>query len=755
MCAILSMTMPDRRVRPVFGDHAQKPFRAIAVSAMLLLVGMAGLAFAGIYWSTHQSDQISVARQLRVAQLAIDVSLDELALQQETVAIWDDAATKLADPHPPQTWLYDNIGSWLHRIFKHDEVFILDSSDRPIQSVSQGRLVSNRRFMAVRKDLLIIIDGARGRRDVPNGRHDRNIARPLHEHTTVRTTARATHDTHLMLVDGRPAAASAMMIKPSTPGYVRQPNGSPLLVSVRYLDGNFLADLSARHLIDAPRFSRVDNARDGEQSLLLRTEWRQNFGYLIWHPELPGTKILHTLIPLNAFVLLALGAFISALAFRLSKSMHSLATTQTEASYRSFHDPLTGLPNRSLLKLRIDKALAACTPHQPIWLMMIDIDRFKEVNDTLGHLAGDQLIRKFADRLVALLPPGNVVARLGGDEFAVLLAENWTASTVRSFCDDVRGLFDRPFDLAESQVFASASVGTARAAGGVDEVELMRRADVALYRAKDDGRNCARPYASVMDAKTRRRSILNSELRRALEEGELAVWYQPEHAASGGVVGFEALLRWHHPVHGLLTPGEIIPVAEETGLIGPIGDFVIHEVARTAAQWPQAFFAVNLSPVQFRTEGFADRLLSVFLDAGADPRRIELEVTERVLLDDSPAIHRTLLRLRGAGFRIALDDFGTGYSSLGYLQRFRVDKIKIDQSFVARMEDSAGTRAIVGAIIALGHALDLTVTAEGVETSRQADILVAAGCDELQGYFFSAAQPMIDLARPALSHFAA
>ncbi|MGZ8999357.1 MAG: putative bifunctional diguanylate cyclase/phosphodiesterase, partial [Allosphingosinicella sp.] len=293
-------------------------------------------------------------------------------------------------------------------------------------------------------------------------------------------------------------------------------------------------------------------------------------------------------------------------------------------------------------------------------------------------------------------------------------------------------------------IFASASIGAARSDGDIaDGVELMRRADVALYRAKADGRHCARSFEPGMDEQMRERSLIEAELREAVDRGQFAIWYQAQVDRSGGVVGFEALLRWNHPVLGLVQPDRIIPIAEETGLIVQIGDWVLRQAAAQLVRRPGVFIAVNLSPVQFRTEGFADRLIAIFREAGADPHRVELEVTERVLLGNHPEVRSTLSDLRSAGFRIALDDFGTGYCSLSYLKQFRVDKIKIDRSFIAQADESAESRAIISAIVTLGHALGLTVTAEGVETSGLADLVVAAGCDQMQGYHFARPQPAV------------
>jgi EAL domain-containing protein (putative c-di-GMP-specific phosphodiesterase class I) len=278
---------------------------------------------------------------------------------------------------------------------------------------------------------------------------------------------------------------------------------------------------------------------------------------------------------------------------------------------------------------------------------------------------------------------------------------------------------------------------------GSDRVELIRKADIALYRAKSDGRDCYRVFTASMDDTVKMRGTIEEELRGALETGEgLVVHYQPQVACvNETMVGLEALVRWQHPTRGLIPPDQFISVAEETGLICKLGEWVLQQSCAVSCRWPQLFVAVNFSPVQFRSPGFADRVMEIVRDCHADPRQIELEVTESVLLDDGNLVREALERLRAAGFRVALDDFGTGYSSLSYLRRFQVDKIKLDRSFVQPLWQSVDAAAIVTAVLTLGHAMGLTVTAEGVETHEQQRFLEAAGCDVMQGYLFSKAVP--------------
>ena len=714
-------------------------------AAILMLVAVAIISVSGLYWSTRQSDEVSVERQVRVTRHSIDIALDELALQQETVAIWDESAQEMTKRSPDRQWLLDNVGVWLHRMFAHDEGYLLDGRDRPVEAFDEGNLVPVARFTELRSQLDPLIEALRSKRPATNGSHDRLAGLPLAPNASVRTTARATHITRLMLIGGRPAAASAMLIKPSTENYV-QPNPQwPMLISVRYLDGSFLDELQSRYLIDKPRFSVSPDERADESAIPLEAQSGTRLGYIIWTPELPGRRILNTLLPMVITSLAILALLMLLLTRSLRQTIDERAAFEARAAHLAYHDSLTGLPNRALMGERLQQALVALQHGHSLSLLLIDLDRFKRVNDTLGHLAGDQLIREFAARLLRLVRSGDAVARLGGDEFAVILCDGWTREDVDALCGAIIDLFQTPFTLLDTQVFGGASIGAVHAWGAVrDSTELLRRADVALYRAKADGRGCARVYEDGMDHADQLRARLEADLREALETGQFAAWRQPQVARTGELVGQELLLRWNHPSFGWIGAQDIIPLAEETGLILPIGDWMLEQAAEIAAAEPDLFTAVNLSPVQLAQPDFVSKLVEMFGRAGADPHRVELEVTEQVMLDDTTSATGKLQELREAGFRIALDDFGTGYSSLSYLRQLSIDKIKIDRSFVADLQHSHDSREIIAAIVSLGRAIGLTVSAEGVESQTQAEILLAAGCDQLQGFLFGTPEPTLN-----------
>jgi len=411
---------------------------------------------------------------------------------------------------------------------------------------------------------------------------------------------------------------------------------------------------------------------------------------------------------------------------------------EAHSRFLAFHDPLSGLANRTLLSERVEHELARSG--HTCALLYIDLDRFKEVNDRHGHPAGDELIREFANRLTALVRSGDTVARIGGDEFAVLVSDLEDPSVLPELCERVLEAARQPFEVAGMRAFVDASVGAVIADKfDVRCMDLLRKADVALYKAKSAGRSCFRIFTDEMDRHRRVRSLIEAELREALATGRgLELYYQPFYANDDErLVGVEALVRWEHPDLGMLSPAQFLPVAEETGLIVPLGYWVIAQACRTMSQWPDIPVAVNLSPVQLRNADLADRVLAIVRDCNLDPARLQLEITESAILNADPAVTTSLRKLRSAGVKIALDDFGTGYSSLTHLRNLDVDKVKIDKSFVQFLGQSVDSNVIVQAVANIGQTLGLVVTAEGVETEEQRQFLSGTGCTELQGYLFS------------------
>ncbi|MFZ2266794.1 MAG: EAL domain-containing protein [Azonexus sp.] len=417
-------------------------------------------------------------------------------------------------------------------------------------------------------------------------------------------------------------------------------------------------------------------------------------------------------------------------------------------------DALTGLPNRRLLQARFSQLLATAEREESeIALVFLDLDHFKRVNDSLGHSVGDDLLREVAGRLVGAVRRVDTLARLGGDEFIIALPGITAAAAI----EVARRLLDvcvQPFAVAGHELTVTPSLGISIfPQDGKDLETLLKNADAAMYRAKEGGRNAFQFYASEMNTATLERLLMESNLRRALLQNEFVLYYQPlVSLQSGLIIGVEALIRWLHPDLGMIMPDRFIHVAEETGLIIRIGDWVLCEACRQAQAWcdaglPPLTMAVNVAPVQFRQAGFIDVVAGALAASGLAADRLELEVTERTVMHDAEIHLGTLSALHRMGVELSLDDFGTGYSSLAYLKRFPVGKLKIDRSFVSDLDVDADDRAIASTIVSMGRNLRLTVLAEGVETEQQLDLLRKMGCDMAQGFYFSRAVPADQMAR--------
>lgn len=418
--------------------------------------------------------------------------------------------------------------------------------------------------------------------------------------------------------------------------------------------------------------------------------------------------------------------------------------TEARIAHMARHDALTDLPNRIEFEARIQAALLRTQEGEQAAVLFLDLDRFKQVNDTLGHPIGDALLKIVAGRLRRVVREHDTVARLGGDEFAVVQLGAVQPEGATNLAQRLIDAISAPYEIEGHQIVIGTSVGIAIAPTDGDAVAaLLKSADVALYRAKADGRARYRFFEPGMDAAMQARRVLELDLRSALVNGEFELHYQPVvNIATGQVTGFEALLRWHHPARGLVSPADFIPVAEEIGLIVPIGDWVLRQACGDAASWPDDItVAVNLSPVQFKNARLSETVMLALASSGLPPRRLELEITEGVLLVQHEITLAVLHQLRSLGVRIAMDDFGTGYSSLSYLRSFPFDKIKIDRSFIQNMAQDESSSAIVRAVVGLSGRLGMVTTAEGVETAEQLDGVRAEGCTEVQGFYFSRAKP--------------
>ncbi len=732
--AMSEPSVPSPSVRARFVRHV------VAPTLIVILFVLAAGGF-GLFWAAHQANEVSAERQARIARDSIEGTLEDLANQQRSVAAWPAFASELARPVHDPGWLDRFAGVWLYMMFGHQMVYLLGSADQPVYASVSGRRVGADAFSAIGPDVLPLLRLLR--RDA--GSADAAAGPAAGPEPGPHRAADMPHRSGIMLVRGQPMAVSAVIVP------VPRPEGGTrddVLVDMKRLDAACLAGIFHRYSLDGVRFSAAHDLRPKEHALALHDPLGRPVGWIMWRPELPGRRVLDLLVPMAlvlAVVLFAVVVLLLRSFWRISlaqeRSLHELLENEANARHLAEHDGLTGLPNRTLF----DRRLRACVSPEvgtgQAGLFMIDLDRFKQVNEMLGHHIGDALLRAFGQRLREAFRPMDMVARLGGDEFAVLVDVLEGPEQVERICDRLFEVMAVPFRIGSTETHVGISIGIALEAGldGSTVQDLHRRADIALYQAKAEGRNCRCCFSAELDRKLRRRNVLEDELRQALQTRDgLFVCYQPQvSVGSCRIAGLEALVRWRRQDGELVPTQEFITVAEETGLIRQLGAFVLADAVSVARRRPDLFLSVNLSPVQLHTSGFAQTVVRTVLAAGVPPQQIELEITEGVLLGSDETTQAALDQLRQSGFRIALDDFGVGYSSLSYLRRLHVDKIKIDRSFVENIASDPEALALAACIVILGHAIGVTVTAEGIETAEQMRLMSTAGCSGLQGYLFS------------------
>ena len=701
-----------------------------------VVASVAGIVCALLIWSTSEIDTIAEGRQRQIVETVLTQSIQRIAHDQEASTYWDDAVREVSAAKPDLDWLDNNLGIWLHSYYGHDATYIVDGANQPIYAMRDGRRETPDSYRHLRLQMLPLIIELRDkmRRGAREG---------------IGPTVLTPGASDLAILDGRPAIISAKPIIPETQRVAQIPGREHIHISVRYLDGSFLRDLSGQYWVDEARFSWTARYAPGESAEALRTRKGQVIGYVLWTPFAPGSQVMGKLAPALAAALLAVALIVTLLLIRIRRTLAALKASEAQAQHLAFHDTLTGLANRALFQDRLDHALASVRRGAPsVALFYLDLDRFKAVNDTLGHPAGDQLIRDVAHRLKLATRDTDTVARLGGDEFAIIQSGGATPAMAEVLCLRLVEAIAEPFDLDGTRVAVGVSIGVAIApAHGTDRIELSRKADIALYEAKAHGRGRYVLFTEAMDATVKRRQSIEHDLREALEVGgQLELHYQPIHEArTRAVIGVEALIRWRHPVQGLMAPSTFIPIAEESDLIEPIGEWALYEACRAARRWQFHSVAVNVSAVQLRNPAFPETVLGAIRASGIDPHRLELEITETSFIENESACERNIVALREQGVRIALDDFGTGYSSLNHLRDFEVDRLKVDRSFVAGIDHREGGSAIIRAIVGLAVARGIMVTAEGVETAEQAAWLTSVGCDALQGYLLSRPQPQAQI----------
>jgi diguanylate cyclase (GGDEF)-like protein len=707
-----------------FAGRARVTTRLVAVITLLGVIIVAGSMAGLLLWAGREADEVSAERQLALARLTINDLREKIAHNQESVTVWDDAVVNVLKSQNDE-WIDYNLGSWMHTYFGHDGAYVLDPSDQPIYQFSTHSDAEPYNDLKGVAAPLVSVLRQQMREGDDSGLSDRILSQGQAD---------------IAIVAGRPAIVSVKPIVSDTGEIEQEPGQEFLHVAVRFLDTDFVATLSEDYLFEAMHFSWTATSTDTEASLPLQASSDDTIGYLVWEPYQPGKHVVSRIAPVAAAVLCSLLVLIAGLLSLLDRRSHKLAERDARMNHLALHDPLTDLPNRLFLHDRLDIALSDRAAGSFVAVLYLDLDHFKQVNDTLGHPAGDAVIIEFASRLRELLRSSDTVARIGGDEFTIVLPNLKAVGDAELLCDRIINTVRKPFDIEGHQVFIGVSIGIAISPrDGDTRTQLCRKADIALYHAKSSGRSRYAMFGSEMDRMLQTRRDIERDLRVALTSGnQLEVHYQPLlNTQTDEITGVEALLRWHHPVKGWIAPDVFIPIAEETGLIEPLGEYVLRAACSAAVRWPTLSMAINVSAIELRNPSYAPKVAALLLELNIEPRRIELELTETALTDPNGICDRNVRALRLLGVRIALDDFGTGFSSLGRLQNLEVDRIKIDRSFVGGFGRASGDEAIVQAIVELAKARGLRTTAEGVETAEQHLHLKEMGCDDLQGFLFS------------------
>ena len=523
---------------------------------------------------------------------------------------------------------------------------------------------------------------------------------------------------------------------------------APIVASVKYIDDDMLHEIGNR--LQLPGLHAIGDAApalDKEAATIADAKGR-TIARFAWQPVRPSGQIVGYVLPFTALAIAGFAVLAGLMVRHMRRTEHAIAAGETQLRHLALHDPVCGLPNRIYFGERLETVIDKVHHDGPsAAVFYIDLDHFKDVNDTLGHHIGDELILKVTQRLSRVMRGDDLVARLGGDEFAVITSCASDSYTLQATAGRIIAAICAPYAIKGHNIVIGASIGIAvidRRAG--DAGDILRYADMALYRAKNEGRNRACIYDAAMDADLSQRKLLEGDLLEAIKNEGLKAAYQPIVNASGEtMIAVEALARWTHPRAGNISPADFIPVAEHSGLIVPLGEWMLRRACLDGRNWPGLTVAVNVSPLQFRRSDFVDVVERILKETDFDANRLELELTESTLLGNLETAEQSMLRLKAIGVRFALDDFGTGYSSLLYLRRFPFDKLKIDSSFVRSIETAPDAAAIVHAIVSLGRGLGMKVTAEGVENAEQHLFLRAAGVHSMQGYRFGRPGPAANI----------
>ncbi len=720
------------------GDRAR--LSVVLPVGMIVAVAIVCVVVA-VLSSAQRTDEVAFDHDQQLFHSAV-INEGKAVLQQlDSVAGTPRATEAIRTSYDPN-WVARYLGGWLQTHFDHDIVAVVSGTDQVLYKHFRGAPAAGSTGIRVdlRADLGPSLNLLRGRLSaLPSGTltvlDGQNPSMPGRRTALVQR-----------FLD-RPAIVAAVAV--GTDADLRDGNGkAPIVISIKYIDRHMLQGIGSNLQLAGLHQTGTEPPANGDYVGELTDSRGDAIARYAWRPTTPGRQVMISVAP---FVAVALGGFALLVALmmgQMRRTAKAIAEGEAQLRHMALHDPVCGLPNRIFFGERLESVISEVrSGSSSAAVFYIDLDHFKDVNDTLGHHIGDELILNVTQRLSRIMRGNDLVARLGGDEFAIITTCPSDSYSLQAIAGRIISAVCAPYSIHGNNIIIGASIGIAvidRRVG--DAADILRYADMALYRAKNEGRNRACIYDAAMDADLSNRKLLEGDLLYAIQNDGLRAAYQPIVNSSGDtVVGVEALARWTHGSLGEIPPSQFIQIAEHSGIIIALGEWMLRRACIDGRAWPGLTVAVNVSPIQFRRSDFVEVVERILKETDFDANRLELELTESTLLGNMETAELSMLRLKAIGVRFALDDFGTGYSSLLYLRRFPFDKLKVDSSFVRSIEKAPDAAAIVHAVVSLGRGLGMKVTAEGVETAEQHLFLRAAGVHSMQGFRFGRPGPATDI----------
>jgi diguanylate cyclase (GGDEF)-like protein len=715
--------------------HDRPVMQRLIAPMSALLVGLAALLLVLLFYSASSMNQSASHAQRALINNALSLRLVQSLSELRSVAWWDEMVIKSHGQGFDADWLDVEVGVFVTTSYKHDRILVLDTQNRPIYGFGADERLDPVKQEQFARLVQPLAEQIRGGKNISPRITDASFTDDLAEESAITDRRYGRGAAAILSNGGRPVFVAAMEITPSLDKTLESKRPH-ILVSVTDVNAAVLKDIGRSVLIGD--LSYAAHSTPATDTFPVRSDDGKAMGSLNWTPKQPGNKLISDLLPAILIVLIAAMVSIAALFKRLLGSTRELAKREIEAQYLANHDALTGLPNRRMLATRLavlrDEHDATRTS---ISVACIDLDRFKDINDTLGHQAGDELIKAVARRIESRTLPGDMIARLGGDELAVIRLHQHVNEAER-LSNMVIGSFEAPFSVLGHEIETKASLGVTSATLDRPFDDIMREADIALYEAKAMGRGRAEHFLAPMAAKLEKRHAIEVDLRRAIANRELTLNYQPIiEAATGRISSVEALVRWHSATHGHVSPEIFVGIAEETGMMAGLGHFIIEQAMEDSQRWPHLTTAINISPAQLRSATIVGELVGAAKRFGVSPQMITIEITETLLMANDARTLKILNQLKEHGFSLALDDFGTGYSSLAYIRDFPFDRLKIDRRFIKGVDQDPQALAIVEGVVNFGRILGHEIIAEGIETEQEMQAMQRAGCTHLQGFVFS------------------